>query len=85
MKKACKFRIYPNKNQEVKLNRILATCRNLYNEKLAERKRQAELNRLKEDFKVFPWGKTEWINKYDQMLDLTATKTSYQKEVLRCD
>jgi len=26
-------------------------------------------------------GKTEWINKYDQMLDLTATKTPYQKEV----
>ncbi|MDO8727707.1 MAG: transposase, partial [Candidatus Methanoperedens sp.] len=81
MKKACKFRIYPNKNQEVKLNRALGTCRKLHNEKLAERKRQAELNRLKKEFDVFPWGKPEWINKYDQMLDLTASKTPYQKEV----
>ncbi|MDP3103822.1 MAG: transposase [Candidatus Methanoperedens sp.] len=81
MKKAYKFRIYPNKNQEVKLNRTLGTCRKLYNEKLAERKRQAELNRLKKEFDVFPWGKPEWINKYDQMLDLTASKTPYQKEV----
>ena len=81
MKKAFKFRIYPNKNQEVKLNRTLGTCRKLYNEKLAERKRQAELNRLKKEFDVFPWGKTEWINKYDQMLDLTASKTPYQKEI----
>ena len=47
----------------------------------AERKKQAELNRLKKSFDVFPWGKPEWINKYDQMLDLTATKTEYQKEV----
>src|SRR4030042_3727427 len=81
MKKAFKFRIYPNKNQEVKLNRTLGTCRKLYNEKLAERKRQAELNRLKKEFDVFPWGKPEWINKYDQMLDLTASKTPNQKEV----
>ncbi len=29
MKKAYSFRIYPNKNQEVKLNRTLATCRKL--------------------------------------------------------
>jgi len=81
MKKSCKFRIYPDKNQEVKLNRTLGTCRKLYNEKLAERKKQAELNRLKKTFDVFPWGKPDWINKYDQMLDLTDTKTSYQKEV----
>ncbi len=81
MKKAFKFRIYPNKNQEVKLNRVLGTCRKLYNEKLAERKRQAELNKLQKEFDIFPWGKPEWINKYDQMLELTASKTPYQKEV----
>ncbi len=81
MKRAYKFRIYPNRNQEVKLNRTLTTCRHLYNESLAERKRQAELNKLKKEFDVFPWGLSEWINKYDQMLDLTATKTLYQKEV----
>ena len=81
MKKAFQFRIYPNKNQEVILNRTLSTCRHLYNDSLSERKKQAELNKLKKEFDVFPWGKTEWINKYDQMLDLTATKTTYQKEV----
>jgi len=81
MKKAFQFRIYPNKNQEVILSRTLSTCRHLYNDSLSERKKQAELNKLKKEFDVFPWGKPEWVNKYDQMLDLTATKTSYQKEV----
>ncbi len=81
MKKSYQFRMYPNKNQEVTLIRTLDTCRHLYNDSLAERKRQAELNKLKKEFDLLPWGKTEWINKYDQMLDLTATKTSYQKEV----
>lgn len=46
MKKAYSFRIYPNKNQEVILNRTLTTCRHLYNDALAERKRQIELNEL---------------------------------------
>jgi len=81
MKKAYKFRIYPNKNQEVKLNRALNTCRHLYNDALAERKRQAELNRLCSEFQVFPWGKPEWINYYDQADDLTKSKTPEQKEV----
>lgn len=63
------------------MNRTLSVCRHLYNDSLAERKKQAELNRLKKTFDVLPWGKPEWINKYDQMLDLTVTKTSYQKEV----
>ena len=79
--KSYSFRIYPNKNQEVKLNRTLSTCRHLYNDSLAERKRQAELNRLKIEFDVFPWGKPEWIDYYSQKRELTATKTSYQKEV----
>ena len=64
MMKSYSFRIYPNKNQEVKLNRTLSTCRHLYNDSLAERKRQAELNRLKIEFDVFPWGKPEWIDYY---------------------
>jgi putative transposase len=81
MKKTFQFRLYPNKNQEVIMNRTLSTCRHLYNEALAERKRQAELNRLKREFDLFPWGKPEWINKYDQMLDLTKFKTDIQKEV----
>jgi putative transposase len=81
MKITYQFRIYPNKNPEVIMNRTLSTCRKLYNEKLAERKKQAELNRLRKSFDVFPWGKPEWIDYYEQKLDLTATKTLFQKEV----
>ncbi len=81
MMKAFQFRIYPNKNQEVVLNRTLSTCRHLYNDALAQRKRQAELNRLKSEFDVFPWGKSEWINYYEQKRELAATKTPEQKEV----
>jgi len=81
MKKAYQFRIYPNKNQEVKLNRTLSICRHLYNDSLAERKREAELNNLERDFGVIPWGKTEWINYYDQANDLSESKTNFQKEV----
>jgi len=81
MKKAFQFRIYPNKNQEVVLNRTLSTCRHLYNNSLGERKKQAELNKLRVDFQVFPWGKSEWINYYGQKRDLTTTKTPYQNEV----
>ena len=81
MKKAYQFRIYPNKNQEVKLNRTLSTCRHLYNDSLAERKRQSELNELERTFGIIPWGKPEWINYYDQADELTSTKTAYQKEV----
>ncbi len=81
MKKAYSFRIYPNKNQEVKLNRTLSTCRHLYNDSLEERRNQAELNRLCSEFQVFPWGKPEWISYEDQANDLASSKTLEQKEV----
>jgi putative transposase len=81
MKRAYKFRIYPNKNQEVKLNRILNTCRHLYNNSLAERKKQVELNKLKREFQVFPWGKPAWISYEDQANELSGAKTDFQKEV----
>ncbi len=81
MKKAFQFRIYPNKNQEVKIVRTLNTCRHLYNNALAERKKQAELNRLRKSFDVFPWGKPEWIFYEDQANNLAADKDSFQKEV----
>ncbi len=81
MMKAYSFRIYPSKNQEVKLNKTLTTCRHLYNDALEERKRQAELNRLKRDFQVFPWGKLEWISYEDQQNALPNTKTQDQKQV----
>uniref|UniRef100_A0A6M3MBM7 Putative transposase n=1 Tax=viral metagenome TaxID=1070528 RepID=A0A6M3MBM7_9ZZZZ len=80
MKKAFQFRIYPNKNQEVTMVRTLNTCRHLYNDALAERKKQAELNRLKKQFDVFPWGKPEWIFYEDQANDLSEYKTDFQKE-----
>ena len=75
MRKSFQFRIYPNKNQEVILERTLSTCRHLYNDSLEERKRQAELNRLNQSFDVFPWGYPEWINYYDQANQLPLTKT----------
>lgn len=81
MKKSFQFRIYPNKNQEVVLNRTLSTCRHLYNDSLAERNRQAELNELRRDFGITPWGKPEWINYYDQANELSKSKTVFQKEV----
>lgn len=81
MKKAYSYRIYPNKNQEVKLNRTLSICRHLYNDALAERKKRIELNRLRREFQVFPWGKPEWISYEDQANNLTCNKDSFQKEV----
>ncbi|MCX9081842.1 MAG: helix-turn-helix domain-containing protein [Candidatus Methanoperedens sp.] len=79
--RAYQFRIYPKKKQEVILNRTLTTCRHLYNNALAERKRQADLNRLKKQFDVFPWGKPEWIYYEDQANDLSGSKTDFQKGV----
>jgi len=42
MKTAYKFRMYPNKKQEVSLNLTLETCRHLYNLALADRKNAYE-------------------------------------------
>jgi putative transposase len=81
MKKTYRFRIYPNKNQEVVMNRTLSTCRHPYNDSLGERKRQAELNELERTFGMCPWGKPQWIEYKDQQNALPLTKTSYQKEV----
>lgn len=81
MKKAFQFRLYPNKNQEVALNRTLSTCRHLYNDALGERKRESELNELERTFGVTPWGKPQWINYYDQANVLSESKTEFQKEV----
>ena len=81
MIKSFQYRIYPNKKQEVILNKTLSTCRNLYNNTLSERKHQSEMNNLKSKFQVFPWSKQEWITKYDQSATLTKNKTTFQKEV----
>ncbi|MDD5453894.1 MAG: transposase [Candidatus Ratteibacteria bacterium] len=81
MKKAYVFSIYPTKNQEVTMVKTLNTCRHLYNDALAERKRRIELNRLRQTLQVFPWGKPEWIYYEDQANTLAACKDSFQKEV----
>jgi putative transposase len=81
MRKAFRFRVYPNKNSEVNSIRTLSTCRKLYNDSLGERKKQAMLNRLNRQFDVNPWGKPEWIYYEDQANDLSDSKTSFQKEV----
>ncbi|MFZ3166251.1 MAG: transposase [Candidatus Methanoperedens sp.] len=81
MRKSYQFRIYPTKNQEVKLNSTLSICRHLYNDSLDERKRQSELNNLCRSFDVFPWGKPEWITYRDQQNALPKYKTQFQKEV----
>jgi len=81
MKKAYMFRIYPTKNQKVTMVRTLNTCRHLYNGALSERKRQIELNRLRRNFQVFPWGKPDWVSYEDQANELATCKDSFQKEV----
>ena len=80
MRKSFQFRIYPTKNQEVKLISTLNTCRHLYNDALAERRDQATFNKLISDWQLFPWGKTEWINYYDQANALSKSKTEFQKQ-----
>ena len=81
MRKTYQFRIYPSRKQEVVLNRTLTTCRHLYNDSLAERKRKAELNELERTFGIIQWEEPEWIEYEDQQNALLLTKTSYQKEV----
>ena len=81
MRKSYRFRIYPTSNQRVKLISTLTTCRHTYNNALAERKDQGEFNKLILDWQLFPWGKPEWINYYDQQKSLTRNKTEYQKQV----
>jgi len=81
-RKTYKFRIYPNRNQEAALIFTLNTCRHLYNTALAQRKHQAEINRLYDYFQVFPWGgQPEWINYYTQANVLSKSKNEYQKQV----
>ena len=61
MRKAYKFRIYPAQAEVRIMQKVLDTCRLLYNESLAERKEA-----YKEERKI--------INYYDQAKSLTITK-----------
>ena len=87
MIKSYKFRIYPNKNQTVRLISTLNTCRHLYNDSLAERKQQAKYIKIYreypiyQDFDLFPWGlRFDYINYYDQANALSKSKTEFQKQ-----
>ncbi len=80
MIKAFKFRIYPKKNQEVKMISTLDICRNLHNDSLAERKRRSELNQLERRLGLYPWGKPQWISYEDQANKLVKTKEIKKKD-----
>ncbi len=82
MNKAFKFRIYPKKNQEVKMIRTLDICRHLYNDSLAKRKRRSELNELERRLGIYPWGKPQWISYIDQANKLVKTKEVKKKNKL---
>ncbi len=56
MKKTYKYRLYPSAEQVKTLERWLDTCRNLYNNSLAER--------LLYSYKVYIIGKLKWKKKY---------------------
>jgi putative transposase len=81
MRKTFQYRIYPTSNQEVKLISTLNTCRHLYNDALAERRDQANFNKLISDWQLFPCGKPEWINYYDQDRSICKSKNEFQKQV----
>ena len=50
MKTACKFRMYPNKQQEAILDLTLETCRHFYNTALADRKNCYELEGISRSY-----------------------------------
>lgn len=80
-RKTYKFRLYPTKSQETKLIFTLNTCRHLYNDTLAARKHEAEINNIYREFQVFPFGKLSWLGKFDQIKSLAKNKTEYQKQI----
>jgi putative transposase len=68
MKVAYKFRLYPNKLQETVLDATVETCRHLYNNALAARKKV--------------WEEEQRSLTYNQQaVELTATKNHHQKAV----
>ena len=72
-------KIYPTPEQEEVLWHLSEQCRLIYNFALAERRRQWELNNLRFEFEVFPWGKPEWIGYTRQQNDLPAIKEKYPR------
>ncbi len=75
-----KIRVFPTPDQEEVLCYLSERCRLLYNFALAERRKEWELNNLKDDFDVFPWGKTSYSVDYKkQQNDLPNLKEKYPK------
>ncbi|CAG0960025.1 hypothetical protein METP3_00770 [Methanosarcinales archaeon] len=75
-----KIRVFPTPDQEEVLCYLSERCRLLYNFALAERRKEWELNNLKDDFDVFPWRKTSYSVDYKkQQNDLPNLKEKYPK------
>jgi putative transposase len=73
-----KIRIFPTLEQEEVLWHLSEQCRLLYNFALAERRKEWELNNLRDDFEVFPWGKPYYSIGYNkQQNDLPKIKEKY--------
>ncbi len=66
MRRAFKYRLYPSREQRTALEQTLNTCRVLYNNALAERKRQAEMYMLPVE--------RHWIRYWDQAAALPVMK-----------
>lgn len=75
-----KVRIFPTKEQEEVLWHLSEQCRLIYNFALAERRKEWELNALRDDFDVFPWGKPYYSVGYNkQQNDLPDIKEKYPR------
>jgi putative transposase len=75
-----KIRIYPTSEQEEILWYLSEQCRLTYNFALAERRKEWELNNLRADFDVFPWGKPFYDVDYEkQQNDLPRIKEKYPR------
>lgn len=75
-----KIKIFPTTEQEEVLWHLSEQCRLLYNFALAERRKEWELNNLRDDFDVFPWGKPYYSIGYNkQQNDLPKLKEKYPR------
>jgi putative transposase len=74
-----KIGIFPTPQEEEVLWHLSEQCRLLYKSALEERRRAWELNNLRFDFQVFPWGKPEYIGYMKQQNDLPKLKERYPR------
>ena len=91
--KSLKLRIYPNKSQEILINKTFGCCRLIYNLHLEERLKFYESNNLKdikdknERIKILktfkPKTEKEWKEKYPFMKEVSAN--SLQQSRINCD